>query len=205
MEHCHISGIWMVYFLEKKKQTNLLSQLEILSWPVPLWQQHSLSCSIRSHSCATDEYGKEKRRHNRLSSFLVPAWLQKTMSPVRPYSSWEPQGNSERLYSPLFELLQSFMLCFLSKTVSGKWVVLFWFPPACCFWGRRPHFRGVQSVNSKTASASNGVEGLRTREPLEHAECSLWAFSATFSPHTAQNIRSAFQTQASEVQGLQVM
>lgn len=94
-----------------------------------------LSRSIRSHSCATDEYGKEKRRHDRLSSFLVPAWLQKTMSPVRPYSSWEPQGNSERLYSPLFELLQSFMLCFLLKTVSGKWVVLFWFPPAVVLKG----------------------------------------------------------------------
>lgn len=159
-----------------------------------------LSCSIRSHSCATD--GKEKRRHDRLSSFLVPAWLHKTMNPVRPYSSWEPQGNSERLYSPLFEFLQSFMLYFLLKTVSGKWVVLFWFHPACCFWGRRPLLReGVQSVSSKTTTACDGVEGIQGTLGT-HRMLSVRVFSATFSAHTAQNSRSAFQIQATEVQGL---
>lgn len=105
-----------------------------------------------------------KREKEAWQTFILfsPCLTSKDDETVRPYSSWEPQGNSESLYSPLFELLQSFMLCFLLKTVSGKWVVLFWFPPACCSWGRRPLLRGVQSVSSKIATASNGVEGLRT-------------------------------------------
>lgn len=127
-----------------------------------------LSCSICSHSCATD--GKEKRRHDRLSSFLVPAWLHKTMNPVRPYSSWEPQGNSERLYSPLFEFLQSFMLYFLLKTASGKWVVLFWFHPACCFWGRRPP-----------------SEGGGTKCELQNCHCLWWSGRNPGNPWNTQN------------------
>lgn len=125
---------------------------------------------------------KRKGGHDGLSSCLVPAWLHKTMSPVRPYPSWEPQGTSERLYNPLFELLQSSVLYFLLKMASGKWVVLlFWFPPACCFWGRRPLFGEVQSAGSKIPTASNGVEGLRSRQPFEHTGCSLWGYTMQHS------------------------
>lgn len=63
---------------------------------------------------------KRKGGYDGLSSFLVPAWLHKTISPVRPYPSWEPQGTSERLHSRLFELLQSSTLYFLLKWQVGS-------------------------------------------------------------------------------------
>lgn len=164
----HLQNLDGVFLVKNVLTFSTRNSLPTCTFAAAAFLSHSISSHVLLMSME-----KRKGEHEGLSSFLVPAWLHKTLSPVRPYPSWEPQGTSERHYNPLSELLQPPMHALFSFK-HGKWewvVLLFWFPPACCFWGRRPLFREVQSASSKTPTASNRVEGLRSRQPFEHSGC----------------------------------
>lgn len=166
-----------------------------------------LSCSISSQSCATDEYGKEKRRAWWAFILFSPCLTSYNYEPCQTLPFLGASGHfCKTLQSSLWT---SAIICALFSFKNGKWEMSC--PPvlisSCLLFLREeaPFQRGAKCwlQNSHCLKWSGRAE--IQAAIWTHRMLSVRLYNATLTAHTAQNSRSALQTQASEVWGIQVM